>query len=377
MREEVIDGIYEAAVVPELWPDVLDRISVVGQCFGGVLFAVTPAREPQSGFPIFMSRWVASDAFHEAFGGFVRDGWAEKNLRARRALASDHAGFITDLDMCSAAEIETDPFYKYVRGVGFGWCTGTTIKVPSGDTMILSWERRTADGPVDRNTVARLDPLRPHLARAALMASRLGLERAKAATKALAIVGLPAAVISPRQRILAANDLFQSNMPALVEERSFGRVRFMNDRADKLLAQALGSILAGQIAEAKPAQVLSIPIASADETPATVAHVIPLRRTAREIFSTASAVLVLTPAVAMPAPAHSVVQGLFDLTAAEARVARAIVGGRTIEEIARAASVSSGTVRNQLKSVFSKVGVSRQAELVGLLGGTALRTPPQ
>lgn len=62
-----------------------------------------------------------------------------------------------------------------------------------------------------------------------------------------------------------------------------------------------------------------------------------------------------------------IVQKIFDLTAAEARVAVSIAHGSDLAEIALSHNVSVGTVRNQLKVIFSKTGVSRQAELVRLI----------
>ena len=59
----------------------------------------------------------------------------------------------------------------------------------------------------------------------------------------------------------------------------------------------------------------------------------------------------------------------YGLTRAEARVALHIIDGGDIASYARAAGVSAGTVRSQLKSVFAKAGVSRQAELVKLGAG--------
>jgi DNA-binding CsgD family transcriptional regulator len=52
------------------------------------------------------------------------------------------------------------------------------------------------------------------------------------------------------------------------------------------------------------------------------------------------------------------------LTAAEARLAQALERGATIREAASAFGISEGTARYQLKSVFRKVGVTRQAELI-------------
>jgi DNA-binding CsgD family transcriptional regulator/PAS domain-containing protein len=64
---------------------------------------------------------------------------------------------------------------------------------------------------------------------------------------------------------------------------------------------------------------------------------------------------------------------LYRLTPAEARLAAALASGATLEQIAAAHRVTQATLRSQLRSVFSKTGTSRQAELVRLaLRGAAL-----
>ncbi len=55
------------------------------------------------------------------------------------------------------------------------------------------------------------------------------------------------------------------------------------------------------------------------------------------------------------------------LTRAEAKLASLLADGIGLEQTAEALSVSISTVRSQLKSVFAKTGVTRQAELVALL----------
>jgi DNA-binding CsgD family transcriptional regulator len=83
----------------------------------------------------------------------------------------------------------------------------------------------------------------------------------------------------------------------------------------------------------------------------------------------AAALLIATPVEPRAVPGAEVLQGLFDLTTAEARIARAIGEGGTIRDIAGRCGVSHETVRNQLKAVLAKTGLRRQAELAGLLGG--------
>jgi DNA-binding CsgD family transcriptional regulator len=57
----------------------------------------------------------------------------------------------------------------------------------------------------------------------------------------------------------------------------------------------------------------------------------------------------------------------YGLTQTEAMVAIGIANGMTIEDITAAHGTSSNTVRSQLKHIFGKVNVSRQAELVKTL----------
>ena len=57
----------------------------------------------------------------------------------------------------------------------------------------------------------------------------------------------------------------------------------------------------------------------------------------------------------------------YGFTEAETEVANGLLTGFTLEEVAALRKVTVGTVRQQLKSIFSKTGVSRQTELVKLL----------
>jgi hypothetical protein len=66
-----IDEVYEAAVVPELWPKVLDSPTVIGDGFG----------------------------------------WQFRNDRAARLFATRYAGFLTDLDVFTLEEMDREPIF--------------------------------------------------------------------------------------------------------------------------------------------------------------------------------------------------------------------------------------------------------------------------
>jgi DNA-binding CsgD family transcriptional regulator/PAS domain-containing protein len=65
------------------------------------------------------------------------------------------------------------------------------------------------------------------------------------------------------------------------------------------------------------------------------------------------------------------VRQLFDLTPAEAAVARRLTAGLSLEDVAAALDISRNTARAHLRSIFSKSGITRQTELVRLMLNSA------
>ncbi|WP_334360948.1 MULTISPECIES: helix-turn-helix transcriptional regulator [unclassified Bradyrhizobium] len=356
--ESLIDRIYEAGLVPSLWPAVLGELGAAVGGNGGFLFGV------RDGY----TSAVNSVEYDEIVPVFLRDGWSERDPDLPRAIALNHAGFVTDHDLLSEEEIATNDVYcNFYRKHGIGYRAGTIIPIPSGDSIAIVVPRHQDRGPVPREIVTLLDGLRPHLARASLTANRLGFERARAQADALQVLGLPGAVLRGRGRVFAANGLFEALMPSLFQDRA-QRVTIADVAADVLLGEALGTLpFAGD------RTVKSIPIAATAGQVPMVLHVIPVRGSAHDIFTRATALLVVTPVNRAAVPTAEVLQGLFDLTPAEARVARGIGQAETIDTLADASGVNRETVRSQLKAVLSKTGLSRQQELVSLLAGKAFR----
>ncbi len=160
----VVDQIYEAAVIPELWPAVLDQISTIPDAVGGILFATD----------LRATRWVASDGIADIFDKFIAGGWMERNPRPQRLAAARYAGFVVDHDYFTQEELDREPVYvDFYRKHGVGWAAGTMLPMPSGDLLVFSFERAFEKGPVARDAVVALDHLRPHLARSGLLAWRL------------------------------------------------------------------------------------------------------------------------------------------------------------------------------------------------------------
>ncbi len=352
MDPQLIDRIYECSFVPEHWPGVLHDLGRIAEGTGGMLFIAKAE----------LQYWTASPEPRRLSEIFAPERWFSSGQLVARAFAACHAGFLTELDLFTLDELNTEPLYRDVwRPHGIGWSAGTAIPIPTGETVIFCLTRRTERGPVERAFVQKLDELRPHLARSAFLSARLQLERARAVSEALALIGLPALVLNEEGKVLAANHLIEE-LTVYIHWRAQDRVALKDAGADKLLREAIATLdkESGQT-------VRSFPVRGADPEPAMVAHILPIRRTARDIFVRCAAVLVLAPVTVPQAPPVELVQSLFDLTPAEARVARSLASGKSVTDIASAGGVSRNTILSHVRGVLGKTGCHRQADVVALL----------
>jgi DNA-binding CsgD family transcriptional regulator len=349
--ERFVDDVYEAAVIPERWIGVLDQLARLAEAEGTLLFAAAPG-EP---------RWICSDQIRPQMQAWVDSPYYTDNPRGQHLVPTREGRFLTDLDAFTVEQLDQDPFYtEFLRPRGLGWCVGTSIHAPSGDTLVFSIEKAHGKGPVPPEVAARLDPLRPHLARAALLSARFGLERARATVEALNLIGLPAVVLAHQGRVLAANQELLAYAPD-IRITAGDRVEFASPSAQALFIRACGD---------RPHRMGaggSVPVPRSLTRPAFVAHVVPMRGRGREIFSGAELLLYLTPVMQQAGPPPEILQALFDLSPAEARVAAMIASGHSVKAIAAQLAVQPNTIRVQLKAVFSKTGTGRQPELVSLL----------
>ena len=72
-----------------------------------------------------------------------------------------------------------------------------------------------------------------------------------------------------------------------------------------------------------------------------------------------------------PIPSEARLRALFQLTAAEAKLAQRLACGDTVEEVARKLSIKMTTARTQLAAIFAKTDTRRQAKLVAILSRIA------
>jgi DNA-binding CsgD family transcriptional regulator len=200
---------------------------------------------------------------------------------------------------------------------------------------------------------------------------RASLEWARTVVAALDVIGLPAAVLAASGRPLALSSRLERLLPGIASCRQ-NRLQFADAAADRRLCEA-----AAQLAHSRGSErTRSIPVPAANGQPPIILHLISAHAAQRDLPADVSAILIAIPIVARKAPGADLLQALFNLTPAEARVAHAVAQRQTAGAIAASLGLSPETVRSQVKAALAKCGAARNIDLAVMLAGAALPGDP-
>jgi DNA-binding CsgD family transcriptional regulator len=348
---EVTNLIYEAAFVPELWPKLLGELALLSGSIGSTLFL----------FDDGPGRGITLDNLSDLLGEFLANDNLRFSTSVVRMCNTKPYSFVDVDDYLSAAEIEHDPIRLKLRARGIGTHICTAIPMPSGEIAIYVLQKPLGTSRYEPETIDRLNELRPHLARAGLIATRLGLERARGTVAAFEALGMAAAICNSG-RVIAANAMFLAHNDVF-RIGAQDRLTVPNTSANALLQAALC-----ETSRSDGQQVRSIPIATDADIDPGVMHILPLRRSASEMLSGGDAAVVFTPVKASAlVPAPNVLSGLFDLSPAEAKLAISLTAGQPLKAAAVASDIKFSTARSYLERIFRKTGTNQQSQLVALL----------
>jgi DNA-binding CsgD family transcriptional regulator len=351
---DLIASIYEAGAFPDRWPDALHKLGKALGARGGNLIRSTASHlEMQS-----------SPDIAEVTAEFAREGWNERNTRVSRLLErSEHAGFLTDSHLHSDDELATLPMYaEFLNPHGVAAGAATIVQGARNDALIVALEA-FADHPASRLAVQTLDRLRPHLARACILSSEIQAAKVSGLVQAFNSVGSAIGLLDHGGRLVAGSNQFMRYFAELMTEGT-SRLRMLDDQSDQRFGLALAHLDRHKAG-------LSLAVRDKARVGAAVMHLIPARNDARELFSKVATFAVIARPGNDLLPGADIIAALFDLTPAEARVARGIAQGLSPAEIAKDLNQSYETVRSHLKRVFGKTSTKRQNELTLLISKLA------
>lgn len=355
LSEDLVDHIYESALIPERWTGALEGMNRISNSSSNSLFVFSDRFSP---------RGISTDMTSDLIEPFLQsDAW-RMSPSVRWTLGTRPSAFSSVDDVMSAEEAAADEVWAPLAARGFGQRLATVIPLHSGDQATFVLARMRDQGRYHPRDVAALDSLRPHLHRAMFIAARLGLERAQAMTETLARLGLAAAVIDPTGRVVGSNS-FLDSLHAILMPTAHGRIAMRDRSRNSLLRQGLEQIRARNTSE--PGLSIPVPAARDGSHPPLLIHLLPVRGAAQDIFAGGQALMVVSLLRRKAAPLPELLNGLFDLSPAEARLVGELASGMTPRDITTARGVSMATLRAQIRAVLAKTGMPRIADLSQLL----------
>lgn len=225
-----------------------------------------------------------------------------------------------------------------------------------GDRFLgIGLHRRAADGAFTRGERDTLQPLVPHLARSARIYAEGARRRqvTRLLDNQLARRGCSTLVVDARLTVTWSSPHAEASLARSDAVRIEGR-RLMLAGPDKhaALQRAVRRALEAGVTSRLRVDSLHVEVQAMQEPGSC-------KRSRCAVFVTHVGRRQANPATWL--------RESYGLTAAEASVAVCLAGGLSTNEIAERRQVSRGTVRSQLKQIFVKLGVRRQAEVVRLL----------
>lgn len=362
----LVGDLYDAALDAQRWPQVMERIAAAVDANGAMLRRLERTRSSASFFHAagYDSSYVKAYREHyihlDPYQGFLAAAPPGVLGRAEQYL---------DITQHRRGEYYND----YERPQDKIHVVGSTLARHSDVAIQAGFHRGARVGPFDGDSLRLLERVLPHVARAVQM--QLRLAEAK------------------HYETLVCAALDRLRMGVILAD-SAARPFFVNRAAEALQGRCGLKLGPGALELAKPEDSLRLQGMVAAAARTAIGDGLDGEGEARfgaepdalRVWVAPLARERLTPELVAPAACAAVfisercggnapwlrVAASYHLTPAETRLARGLVEGLSIKDLAERHGISVHTVRSQLRAIFEKTGVRRQAELVALLNNGLL-----
>lgn len=367
--DDVVSGIYAAALRPALLPDVIASVAGLCQASRALLYSVG---DGSGGSPLAFGHNLSAGVLAQFCGRYIaEDPFA-------RAAAANGSDLVPDEQLLQTA------FYRAL------WAPLAIRQMVSGvvfdgtdahkQATFVSLYRRGDEPLLDTNDLTLFRRLVAHLSRALGVMYHLRDAEARVASSRAAMNLLPASILllDARAGVQFCNRAAESLLrdvrsPLRLQRRGFGRQTLSlaspGSAADDALQRAIRLALQPLSAdvEAHFSEALIIPDPSGG--PRCVVHVAPLSvEPGSPLSADARGAIVLAYDLARAERVSEyLLRQTFGLTRAEAHTARQVLSVGTVAQIAARRGISVNTAKTHLKRVYDKTGARRNVDLLKLL----------
>lgn len=274
-------------------------------------------------------------------------------------------------DLLSDEQLIASDYYQYyLQPIDLFRILGVDTREPGGMLARLRFSRRRTEDRFSDEDRELLSRITPHLQRATQIYAKLSRTTTERDVYAGAVDQLSVAtiILDEQGRLLSHNTVAKH----LLDEGDGLRLRdkhlHIDGRdIDKQLQQALTTVIeAQQRGETSVVRALRIPRRTGRADLGAVIRPVPSSQWSEGQSSPCAALFISDPDLRESA-SQQILGELFSLTPAEANLAILLSRGLSLAEVSETQNISQHTARAQLKSIFAKTSVSRQAELVRLV----------
>lgn len=355
----VIEAIHAAGLEAARWPDALESVTRLTGASAASLETYDYARRGHRMWHGYGSEPEMIEAylsFHSSGNAYAPD---RSPRRATRKFPRDH--------VLDAAGLGREPFYaEYITYTDPRYFAACILDEGRGPETVFTLTRDPSQGHMERPDVELFGRLMQHARLALQVSARLGeaKDQARSLTRVLDIIGGGVALLDRAGAVLHANAALTA-IAARGDGLALMRdgVRLATAGARERLGEALRAALALGGGEG-----LSAPRAfAAERSSGAPPYVLTLRPVFREEAVDApgaAAVLFVHDPDTRRGTGAEGLRALFDLTAAEGRLAEALVRGVSPVDHARASGVSINTAYTHLRRLKDKAGAHRLSELI-------------
>lgn len=353
LDDELIEGFYAAAMDPGQLPGLLDDISRRCEVAGATLVCGNTTSQT-----LFCSSDMRPMA--EAYFRFRAD---VPDPRESRVLVQLRDGFLTDFDHFTREEIARDPFYQeFLRPIGLGWHAAACLT--GGDQpILLSLKREHGRGPFTSEEIAILERLLPAMRSAMRLARRAGEDLLRLQLKTIEQFDCGAILLDNELRVIEHNARLPLEHGLTIRG---GRLRAHSHDATRALHDRLAAALRARDDGSLEPIVIRHPRKRAP----LIVDCCPLNAVSHGLCGRAALLVLVREPDRRHRPDAQRLRDCYGLTQREAELASEIAVSRSLEDAAERVGMTTEHARTRLKSIFAKLGVSRQSELLLMLTRT-------
>ena len=366
-QSDLIGSIYDCALNPAFWSETLERLCAAmgGHSAGIVLLDYNGANDR------LVRDWgptaIWGDRIAEVMGSVKRIHRQFLGLTGPRL----DDPILLPRDLAPQIDVFSSPFYLYWAAPQGIHQVAEAVALSEPTRLgLFCITRRMDRGQFSHDELDLLHRLAPHIRRAITISDLLDLRAVERQAFASVIDTIATAICIVGQ----SGNILHVNPAAREMLDGQGPIRSEGGQLKGTDAAATGALLAA-IAKAREnchdvgTTGIGVPLKSKDGKHA-VAHVLPLAGgdlKTRLVPDALAAVFIRADEPAPFADVEAIGQS-FGFTPTETRLVKGLLGGNPMTDVAERLGIGAATAKTHLQNVFEKCNVSRQVDLLALIG---------